>query len=155
VVLQPVPRQLVATLAVGPDDDDNAAFYELEAVVRGLGLRAHRPPAMLVHPQGPDGPVPDEVVVPVTARFASRGGIEVRELPACRVAAAVHRGFYAGLPDVQAALERWVAAAGLTVTGRLRILYLQFGAEPELRVPPAYVVEREADFVTELQLELA
>lgn len=155
VVLQPVPRELVATLAVGRDEDDSAAFYELEAVVRGLGLRAHRPPAMLVHPPGPDGPVPDEVVVPVTARFAARAGIEVRELPACRVAAVIHRGPYAGLHEAQAALERWVAAAGLTVTGRLRIVYLQFGAEPELRVPPAYVVERAEDFVTELQLELA
>jgi effector-binding domain-containing protein len=149
-----VPRELVATLAVGPDGDDSAAFYRLEAVVRGLGLRANRPPAMLVHPPGPDGPLPDEVAVPVTARFASQGGIEVRELPACRVAAAVHRGPYAGLPDAQAALERWVAAAGFPVTGRLRILYLQFGAEPELRVPTAYLVERAEDFVTELQLEL-
>jgi hypothetical protein len=34
----------------------------------------------------------------------------------------------------------------------MRILYLQFGAEPELRVPRGYVVERDADFVTELQL---
>jgi effector-binding domain-containing protein len=78
----------------------------------------------------------------------------VREPPACRVAAAVHRGSYAGLAVAQAALERWVAANGLPVTGRLRILYLQFGAELELRVPPAYVVERDVDFVTELQLEL-
>jgi DNA-binding transcriptional MerR regulator/effector-binding domain-containing protein len=154
VVLQPVPRVLVAVLAVGPDGDDNAAFYELEAVVRDLGLRAGGPPAMLVHPRGPAGPVPDEVVVPVTARFAARGGIEVRELPACRVAAVIHRGPYAGLAGAQAALERWVVAAGLPVAGSLRIIYLQFGAEPELRVPPAYVVERDADFVTELQLEL-
>ena len=31
-------------------------------------------------------------------------------------------------------------------------LYLQFGAESELRVPPGYVVDQVADFVTELQL---
>lgn len=155
VVLQPVPRDLIATLPVGPDDDDSAAFYELEAVVRDLGLRADRPPAMLVHPPGPAGAVADEVVVPLTARFAPRDGIAVRELPACRVAAAIHRGPYEGLGAAHAALEQWVAAAGLPVTGRLRILYLQFGAEPELRVPPAYIVERDEDFVTELQLELS
>jgi hypothetical protein len=34
-------------------------------------------------------------------------------------------------------------------------VYLQFGAEPELRVPAGYLVGRDADFVTELQLELA
>jgi DNA-binding transcriptional MerR regulator len=155
VVLQPVPRELVATLAVGPHRDDEASFYKLESVVRDLGLRASRPPAMLVHLPGPAAPVPDEVVVPITARFTPPAGIDVRQLPACRVAALIHRGPYAGLADAQAALERWVVAAGLPVTGRLRILYLQFGAEPELHVPPAYVVEREADFVTELQLELA
>ena len=45
----------------------------------------------------------------------------------------------------------WVAAAGLVPTGPLRVLYLQFGAEPELRVPRGYLVHRDADFVTELQ----
>jgi DNA-binding transcriptional MerR regulator len=154
VVLQPVPRELVATLAIGPEGDDEAAFYELETVVRDRGLRAGRPPAMLVHPPGPAGPLPDEVVVPITARFTPEAGIDVRELPACRVAALIHRGPYAGLAAARDALEGWVAAAGLATTGRLRILYLQFGAEPELRVPPAYLVERDADFVTELQLEL-
>ncbi len=52
----------------------------------------------------------------------------------------------------QAQLEGWVAAAGLAPSGTLRILYLQFGAEAELRVTAGYVVERAADFVTELQL---
>lgn len=155
VVLQRVSRELVATLAVGPDGDDNAAFHVLETVVRDLGLRAGLPPAMLVGRHGPAGPLPDEVVVPVTARFAPRDGIVVRDLPACRVAAVIHRGPYAGLAEVGAALERWVATAGLRAARGLRIVYLQFGAEAELRVPPAYVVDRADDFVTELQLELA
>lgn len=38
------------------------------------------------------------------------------------------------------------------MTGPLRVLYLQFGAERELRVPPRYVVERSNDLVTELRL---
>ncbi|MCI0345883.1 MAG: MerR family transcriptional regulator [Chloroflexi bacterium] len=155
VVLQPVPPQLVATLAVGAEGDLNAAFYALETVVRDLGLRANRPPALLVHPAGVAGPVPDEVVVPLTGRFEARDGIAVRELPAGRVAAVIHRGAYDGLAAARAALEAWVAAASLVLTGRLRIVYLQFGAEPELRVPPVYVVERAADYVTELQLEIA
>jgi hypothetical protein len=31
-------------------------------------------------------------------------------------------------------------------------MYLQFGSEPELRVPRVYLVDRDADLVTELQL---
>ena len=37
----------------------------------------------------------------------------------------------------------------------MRTLYLQFGAEPDLRLPAGYVVARSADFVTELQLPVA
>jgi hypothetical protein len=37
----------------------------------------------------------------------------------------------------------------------MRTLYLAFGADPELRVPPGYVVDRDEDFVTELQLPVA
>ena len=44
-----------------------------------------------------------------------------------------------------------MAAAGLTLAGPMRTLYLQFGAEPELRLPPGWVVERDEQFVTELQ----
>jgi hypothetical protein len=67
------------------------------------------------------------------------------------MASVLHRGSYAGLASARAALDRWIDAAGLTPAGPLRVLYLQFGAEPELRVPRAYLVERDADFVTELQ----
>lgn len=155
VVVRPVPRELVATLPVDPlSGDMNAAFYEVEAVVRDAGVRAHRPPGALVHPSDLIGGATDEVFVPLTRRFPSRGGVDIRELPACRVASVIHRGSYDGLASMQAALEAWVVAAQLQADGNLRILYLQFGAEPELRVPPAYLVERGADFVTELQLQL-
>jgi len=32
--------------------------------------------------------------------------------------------------------------------------YLQFGAEADLRLPSAYLVERSADLVTELQVPI-
>lgn len=147
VVLQPVRRELVAVRTIAPHEDDSDVFYEVEALVRDLGLRADRPPMTLV------GDV-DEVAIPVRARFEPRGPISVRELPAGRVASIIHRGPYGGLGAARDALEAWVAAADLR-PGRLRVVYLQFGAERELRVPPAYLVGRAADFVTELQLELA
>jgi DNA-binding transcriptional MerR regulator len=154
VVVQPVARELVATLVLGPDEDLDAAFYEVETTVRDLDLRAHRPPGALVHPAGPRVRRRTELFIPVTSGFEPRGRIGVRALPACRVATIIHRGSYEGLEPARIALERWVGASGQATTGQLRILYLQFGAEPELRVPEAYLVQRSADFVTELQLEL-
>jgi len=155
VVVQRLPRQLVATRTVTRHEDDSAAFYEVEALVRDLGLRADRPPMTLVHRSGAQARRPDEVAIPISARFEPRGRVQVAELAACRAATLIHRGSYAGLAAAEAALRDWVAAAGQAPIGETRIVYLQFGAEPELRVPTAYLVDRSADFVTELQLELA
>ena len=38
-----------------------------------------------------------------------------------------------------------------SAVGPLRTIYLQFGADADLRLPPGWMVERDADFVTELQ----
>ncbi len=150
VVLMPVAAEAVATYAVDPSADDlGPAFYELEAYVRDLGRRAPRPPGALAGADGRRRAA--EVFVPVTGPVEPRGPIGYRVLPACRAASIIHRGSYGGLGTARAALDRWVRAAGLAPAGPLRILYLQFGAEPELRVPPAYLVHRDADFVTELQ----
>ena len=68
------------------------------------------------------------------------------------MASAIHRGPYAGIAAARASLLPWTEAAGLAAAGPMRTLYLQFGAEPELRLPSGWVVEREDAFVTELQL---
>jgi DNA-binding transcriptional MerR regulator len=157
VVLRPLAEEVVATLRpalVGGDVE--AAFYELEAHLRDLGRRAHRPPGALIARGVPDDELPDdEIFVPVSAPVAPTERIGRRQLSACRAATAIVRGGYEAIPGARAALERWVAAAGLHQAGPLRILYLQFGAEPELRLPPGFVVRRSADYVTELQLPVA
>ncbi len=140
--MRPVAVDTVAVLQVDGAVDD--AFYELESHVRDAGRRAHRPP----------GAIPAEglIYVPVTGPVATTERIGYRRLPSVRAASLIHRGSYAGIADDRAALLRWVASAGLTTTGPMRTVYLQFGAESELRVPSGYVVERAADFVTELLL---
>jgi DNA-binding transcriptional MerR regulator len=152
VVVRPLPPEAVATLSVEPDEDDGAAFYELEAHVRDLGRRAHGPPGALVS-DGTDGAA--EIFVPVTGPIEPRGRIAYRRLPAVRAATIIQRGPYDRLPAARRALEGWVERTGQRVTAPLRILYLQFGAEPELGVPPGYVVDRAADYLTELQLPIA
>jgi DNA-binding transcriptional MerR regulator len=159
VVLRPLAEESVATFRpslVGGDVE--AAFYELESFVRDRGRRAHRPPGALIAGPGPDGqsdPGEDEIFVPLSGALAPTDRVGVRRLPASRAATVIVRGAYDALPESRAALERWVDAGRLRVAAPLRIIYLQFGAEPELRLPPGYVVDRSADFVTELQLPVA
>jgi DNA-binding transcriptional MerR regulator len=146
-----VVRMLAAETVAAMDPalhggDIGAAFYELETRVRDLGARAPRPP----------GAVPDEdgIFVPLRRRIPATDRIGVGRLAATRAATILHHGPYGSLPQARADLLAWVRATGHVPSGPLRILYLQFGAEPELRVPRGWTVERDDDFVTELQLPI-
>ena len=86
---------------------------------------------------------------------ATDAQVDWRVLPPIRAATVIYRSECGGLARASDALGHWLHATGRPTAGRLRIVYLQFGAEPELRVPAGYLVGRDADFVTELQLELA
>jgi effector-binding domain-containing protein len=101
----------------------------------------------MVHPAGSV-----DIFVPISRPIQPTRRITSGRLPACRAATVIQRGPYDGIDATRRRLETWIAAAGLIAAGPLRIIYLQFGAEPELRVPAGYVVDRAADFVTELQL---
>jgi DNA-binding transcriptional MerR regulator/effector-binding domain-containing protein len=147
VVVRPIPPEFVALRAVAEGEDDGGAFHELESYVRDRGRRARRPPGALVPPDGDW-----EIFVPLTGPVAPTPTISVRRLPACRAATLIVRGPYERIAGARSALEGWLAAAGLRPAGSLRIVYLQFGAERELRIPAGYVVERATEFVTELQL---
>jgi DNA-binding transcriptional MerR regulator len=152
IVVRPLAPEAIATLAMADRDDGDvgAAFYELEAFVRDLGRRAHRPPGALIESNGSV-----EIFVPVTGSVAATDRIGFRRLAACRAATLIVRGPYELVRDGRGALERWVEAARLRPIGALQIIYLQFGAEPELRLPRGYVVEHDADLVTEIQLPVA
>ena len=146
VVVRRIPAEPVATLALdlAPARDPGQAFYELESHVRDLGVRAARPPGQL--------PAEGLIFVPVRRSVAATDRVGFRRLPAIIAASILHRGDYDTLGRARRRLERWARAAGYEPDGAVRVLYLQFGAEAELRVPRGYVVERDADFVTELQL---
>ena len=148
VVVRRLAGETVATMdpRLAVDDDIATAFHELEIHVRDAGARAHRPP----------GALPDEdlIFVPVRRTLAPTDRIGVRRLPPTGAATVLHHGAYATLPAALAGLRAWVAEAGHLPTGPLRILYLQFGAEADLRLPRGWTVERDVDFVTELQLPI-
>ena len=94
----------------------------------------------------------DAFAVPLTRPIASAGRIEPRRLPPIRAATIIVRGSYDRLGRARIALDGWVVASGLRPAGPLRIVYLQYGAAPDLRIPRGYVVLDAADYVTELQL---
>jgi effector-binding domain-containing protein len=121
--------------------------------VRDLGRRAPRPPGTLVTTAGPDPGV--DVYVPLNGPIASTATITCEVLPPARMATVIHRGSYGGLRQVRRALDRWVSVTGAAAVGPLRILYLQFGADPRLGLPRRYLVDAAADYVTELQLPIA
>lgn len=145
VVERTVPAQLVALLPIGGLDAEEG-FNLLEAVVRDAGVRAPLPPGMLLHPEGGQ-----EIFVPVTGPVDGHG-VSSSRLPSESMATALHRGPYEGMDTVVSALEAWVEATGGTPTGSRRVLYLQFGADPGLGVPEAYLAERPQDYVTEIQV---
>ena len=150
VVVRTVPSELVATLDVAATGGDvGRAFYELEGRIRDAGVRAPRPPGGLIGEAGSSPEV--EVFVPVRRTAA---GLETRRLAAIRAATLLHHGSYDSIDRTRDALDDWIATAGVTPGLPTRIVYLQFGAESELRVPASLVVDRAADLLTELQVPI-
>ena len=148
VVVRDVRPELVATLDVSEAGGDvGRAFYELERRIRDARVRAPRPPGELLTESS--GESRNVVFVPVRRPAP---GLAVARLPAIRAATALHHGAYATFDRTRAAVDRWIADAGLTAAEPVRIVYLQFGAESELRVPPPFVVEADADLLTEVQV---
>jgi DNA-binding transcriptional MerR regulator len=150
VVVRPVESMLVATLTGAVGQDVGELFYRLETHVRAHGARAGRPPLSIL-------PEPDDetvtVAVPLTWLIPPVESGDVRLLHAVpRMACAVHRGGYDGLPGLLQRMLRWLQHAGEQPAGRIREVYLRFGAESELGLPPSYLTDQRANLVTELQV---
>jgi DNA-binding transcriptional MerR regulator len=157
VVMRHLKAQLVATLALELVEGRSAekGFHELETMVRDHGARAARPPGALISPSVDGTGAPTlkvEVFVPLSKDIPETDRIKTRTLPAGLVATLLHRGAYGTLANARRSLDEWARASGLKTQRAMRILYLQFGAEPELGIPKAFQVDRAADLVTEIQL---
>ena len=149
VVVRPVAEELIAWVPQPAGEPESAAWYRLEAAVRDLGRRRAAPPGATTI----DGIA--AIYVPLTRPIPPGGEVTPAVLPAVRVASVLHRGRYEGLAAAEASLAGWTRDAGLATAGPVRTLYVQFGAEAELRVPARYLVDSAADLVTELQLPVA
>lgn len=153
IVVRDVPQELVATLDVATVGGDvERGFYELELAIRDAGTRAPRPPGALIRESDAGAGPQTEIFVPVSQPSS---GLTTRRLPRIRAATILHSGAYETMSRTRRALDDWLAAAKLEREEPLRILYLQFGAEEDLRLPSQYLVERRRDLVTEIQVPLA
>lgn len=146
VVLRSVPPQLVAAVPIDgrPVSD---LFDSLERTVLAQKARAPLPPGMLLPADRCDA----QIFVPVT-RAVETGDVTSSRLPRQRMATALHRGAYEEMGTARSALTDWIESKGLNESDPIRILYLQFGADPDLALPPAYLSDHPGQYVTEIQV---
>ena len=92
-----------------------------------------------------DGGAAIEVGVQVDRRFDHEGapdGVRSSELPAARVARAIHRGPYNRLGDTHTAVVDWVRANGHTFSGISWEIYGDWDDDPErLETEVAYAIQ--------------
>lgn len=160
VVVRPVAPLLVAAIrATVPQMGRPIAelFDTLEAYVATRRARsAEAPPLMLLHDADyREQDLDVEVAVPITAPIPPAPPIQVFELPgAAAMACVVYTGGYARTAEALQAILRAAAAAGQSVAGPIREVYLRFGADSaeRLGLPRAYLADAPALFVTEVQV---
>ena len=141
VVLRSVPAQLVATV-------HGVHFAQLERYVGDHRARGSGPPLTLIGYEVTAG-------VPVTWAIPEQDGVRLVTLPAVSsMACLVHQGGYAGLPVAWQALLGWLERTGNRPDFPLREVYLRFDAEVDLALRPDYLVDEEAQYLTELQVPI-
>jgi effector-binding domain-containing protein len=84
-----------------------------------------------------------EVCLPTDSAPKPEGGVTVRQLPACTVAAVVVKGPYSTIPGHYTEMLAWLAAEGLEVAGPPREAYI--------KRPDARGHGKPEEFVTEIQ----
>lgn len=92
---------------------EHAVFAEGPRYVKYAGQPAH------------DFPI--EVGIPVASDAPVVPGFEAASLPSGRAVTCLHRGHYSDLPHAYRALEKWVSAEGIRLTGEAYELYLNDG----------------------------
>jgi len=159
VVLSALPPVRVASRrarVANLDDGVEELFEALERDVAAAGVRATGPPIVIYHDRDHrDTDTNVEVAVPVVSEAARAGRSAIRTLPPVPSAACfVYAGSYDQWSEVMRGMLRWLQARRLTPAGPMLEVFLQFGAggSEGHRIPHAYLVDKTADFLTEMQI---
>jgi DNA-binding transcriptional MerR regulator len=161
VILRPVPQALMATLrTIVPSFGKPVEhlFDETEAYVARHRVRSDASPLMIFHETPSVDGFDIEVAVPLVRPMPATDRISVQQIQGCEtMACVVYTGGYHQTEHAVRTLRDWAGALGWQARGCVREVYLRFGADnaEALRLPPKFLAEREADYVTEVQLPVA
>jgi effector-binding domain-containing protein len=141
VVIKEVPEQWIASVrATIPNYPSVGPLYgqvmqELHGSCAG-GL----PVALWHDPEYKDHDVDAEAGFYLKQPLPTQGKVKIYQLPAVKVASAVHNGAYNRLSEAYDSLLRWVGSNGYQVAGPLRELYLKC-SQPVRQDDESYVTE--------------
>lgn len=112
----------------------------IQEVLQALAAQGLAPsgPMFTYHHRAPSDTFDFEVGFPIDGEFAASGRVKAGELPAARVARAVHQGPYEELPGAWQALGAWLKEQGLHATDRFFERYLN---DPTGLAPSEYRTE--------------
>ena len=88
-----------------------------------------------------------DVCVPLAGEMEASGNVEVKELPAVRVACAVHKGPYDRIGPLYDAMFRWMEGRGLRVAGPVREVYVKAPGPGGTTDPEEFVTEVQVPVV--------
>lgn len=160
VVVRDIAPCLAATCREVAVDDDSLQqlFDHVETYVAGYeDARADKPPVSIYYDQEyRERDMDVEVAVPLKFAIPESDSIRVRQLPALSmVACVVHVGAYTEIYQAYNALLAWIETNDYRMSGPIREVYLQYGADGlRFDLPPTYLTKSRENFVTELQLSV-
>lgn len=159
VIVRRVEPQRVASIrTVLPAlHEIESLFHEVETFATQRRCRALTPPLLLYHDaeyREHDADV--EVAVPVVGAPRGSGRVVVTELPGAEMMACViHTGSYAHITQATEALFSWIAAQKYRTAGPVREVYVRFGAAgTNVQLPPAFLTDLAAEYVTEIHIPI-
>ncbi|HJW75272.1 MAG TPA: GyrI-like domain-containing protein [Thermoleophilia bacterium] len=143
ITIKDLPAQRIAAVrATTTMDKVGEAMQSGWQTILARGAVPTGPPFAIYHRfSEADGEVELETCLPTTTAVPGSETVAVRDEPAMRVAAVVHRGPYAGIGAAYEALQAWVAAEGRKTVGPPREVYL---------TDPRQVADPQ-DYLTEVQ----
>ena len=141
VVIKEVPEQWIASVrATIPSYPSVGQLYP-EVMASLDGSCSGGLPVALWHDAGfKEHDVDAEAGFYLKEPVKSQGKVKVYQLPAVKVASAVHKGAYNRLTEAYDSLLKWVGTNGYQVAGPLRELYLEC-SQPVRQDDESYVTE--------------
>ena len=138
------------------DGGAEALFEAVEADALSARARLPGPPLLLYHDRDyRECDAEIEAAVPIRDDARAVGRSKIRTLPGHATAACVlYHGDYDQWAHVARGLIAWLERRRLAPAGPVREVYLQFAAEDpaRLRLPRQFVVRRDEERVTEMQI---